>query len=165
MYLSLFDASHRVIRLYLRSLLPTQNDVEDVFQETSLVMWREFDRFEMGTNFGAWACSIAYNQVRAWRTRQQRERLRFSDDMTQMLSDEYIDHADHYDDRIRALDQCIEHLPAHQRLLIDKRCRQEMPFEAIAAEVQRPEASIRTVVSRIRKSLRECVNRKMNQNS
>ncbi|MFG0287093.1 MAG: sigma-70 family RNA polymerase sigma factor [Rhodopirellula sp. JB044] len=162
--MSLFDASHRVIRLYLRSLLPTQNDVEDVFQETSLVMWREFDRFEAGTNFGAWACSIAFNQVRAWRTRQQRERLRFSDDMTEMLSDEFIEHSDHYDDFIRALDRCMERLPSHQRLLIDKRCRQEMPFEAIAADVQRPEASVRAIVSRVRKSLRDCVNRKMNRN-
>jgi len=152
-----------VIQLYLRSLLPTQNDVEDVFQETSLVMWREFDRFEAGTNFGAWACSIAFNQVRAWRTRQQRERLRFSDDMTQLLSDEFIEHSDHYDDYIQALDRCMEHLPTHQRVLINKRYHQEMPFEAIANEVDRPEASIRAIVSRVRKSLRECVSRRMNQ--
>ena len=131
-----------------------------MFQETSLVAWREFEKFELDTNFGAWVCSIAFNQVRAWRSRQKRERLRFSDDMTQLLSTEFLNHADHYDEFVQALDQCIENLPAEQRRLIESRYRKEMTLKEISEETNRPEASLRSITSRIRRALRDCVARR-----
>ena len=49
------------------SVLPNRTDVDDLLQETNLVLWREFESFEIGTNFTAWAYRIAHNQVLAWR--------------------------------------------------------------------------------------------------
>ena len=40
------------VRSFLRGLLPTWQDVEEVTQEASLVAWRKFDEFEIGTSFG-----------------------------------------------------------------------------------------------------------------
>ncbi|MFN7134755.1 MAG: guanylate kinase, partial [Myxococcales bacterium] len=58
-----------------RRLRERKTDSEEVIQETNLVLWREFDRFQEGTNFAAWACRVALNQVLAWRKKRQRDRL------------------------------------------------------------------------------------------
>ncbi len=92
-----------MIGYYLAGLLPTQNDVDDVFQETCLVLWREFHQFRLGTNFGAWACTIAFNQVRAWRSRQKRESLVFSDEFLQLISDDWIDSTSYLEDELKRL--------------------------------------------------------------
>lgn len=160
-YEALFEHNQRVVRLYLRSLLPTQDDVDEVFQEASLVTWREFDKFRLGTNFGAWACSIAFNQVRAWRSRQSRERLRFSDDMAQLLSDEMIEHADYYEDFVQALDMCMNNLPEQQQSLIEDRYRKERSLKEIAKQTGRSEDSLRSIISRARRGLRDCVARRL----
>ena len=48
---------------YIRTLPPRDQVVDDVIQETLLVLWRKFDAFEEGTNFDAWAAKIAYYEV------------------------------------------------------------------------------------------------------
>jgi RNA polymerase sigma-70 factor (ECF subfamily) len=35
------------------------NDTQDIFQQTSLVLWEKFDSFETGSNFAAWSCRAA----------------------------------------------------------------------------------------------------------
>ena len=47
------------VRSFLRGLLPTWYEVEEVAQEASLVAWRKFDDFEQGTSFGGWLLTIA----------------------------------------------------------------------------------------------------------
>tara|TARA_R110002073_G_scaffold327238_1_gene507721 strand:- start:4381 stop:5007 length:627 start_codon:yes stop_codon:yes gene_type:complete len=164
-YTQRFDQHRRVILLYLRSLLPTQNDVDEVFQETCLVTWREFDRFQSGTNFAAWACTVAYNQVRAWRKRQSRERLRFSDDLTQLISAELIQNREHYDHYVSALDKCIEMLPEHHRGLIEDRYRNEIPLDVVAQQVNRSNATVRRMINRVRETLRDCVSQRMRRDN
>ncbi|WP_372717415.1 sigma-70 family RNA polymerase sigma factor [Novipirellula sp.] len=164
-YTQRFEQHRRVILLYLRSLLPTQNDVDEVFQETCLVTWREFDRFQSGTNFAAWACTVAYNQVRAWRKRQSRERLRFSDDLTQLVSSELIQNHEHYDHYVNALDKCIEMLPEHHRGLIEDRYRNEIPLDVVAQQVNRSNATVRRMINRVREALRDCVSQRMRRDN
>ena len=53
-FVRLFVAHEGRLRAFIRSLLPTWADVDEVMQETSLVAWRKFGRFERGTNFMAW---------------------------------------------------------------------------------------------------------------
>ena len=58
-FVRLFVAHEGRLRAFIRALLPTWADVDEVMQETSLVAWRKFARFERGTNFMAWAATIA----------------------------------------------------------------------------------------------------------
>ena len=49
----------RAIRAWLRVLLPTLNDVDEVMQEVSVVAWRKFDQLDDPENFQRWVCVIA----------------------------------------------------------------------------------------------------------
>ena len=68
------------VRAFLRGLLPTWHDVEDVTQEASLVAWRKFDDFEEGTSFGGWLLTIARFEALKYRRRVARSPLVFADE-------------------------------------------------------------------------------------
>lgn len=160
-FLRLFNAHRRQILVYLATLLPSQADVDDVFQETSMVLWREFHEFKPGTIFAAWACAIAFNRVRAWRSRRNRDQLVFSDSMLQLISEQLLTHSDYYQERLQALDGCIASLRVHHRDLLNNRYQSGMSIEAIAEKSQRTPTAVYRMLSRIRQTLYECVERKI----
>jgi RNA polymerase sigma-70 factor (ECF subfamily) len=160
-FLGLFNAHRRQILVYLATLLPSQADVDDVFQETSMVLWREFHEFKPGTNFAAWACAIAFNRVRAWRSRRNRDQLVFSDSMLQLISEQLLTHSDYYQERLQALDGCVASLRGHHRDLLNSRYQSGMSIEAIAEMSQRTPTAVYRMLSRIRQALFECVERKI----
>jgi len=106
------ENQHRIF-VYLMSMMRDRAAVEDVQQETNLVLWREFGSFEPNSNFAAWSCRVAFNQMRAWRKKQQRDRLVFSDSFLEALSAELDSRADDLDRRLIALEKCLERLPEH----------------------------------------------------
>src|SRR4051812_41613851 len=57
-----------VLRGFILGLLPDHNHAEDVFQEVFLTVTRKADEFTPGTNFLAWARTVARLKVlEAWR--------------------------------------------------------------------------------------------------
>lgn len=160
-FVKLFAAHQRTIWLYLSTMLPTQNDVDDVFQETSLVLWREFDKFTVGTNFGVWACTIAFNRVRAWNSKRSREGIVFSDEFLIAVSDELIDHSEYYSQRLDALKLCMKQLPSHHRELLGLRYTQGMSIESIATKLGRTVDGVYRMLSRVRHTLHDCIDRRL----
>lgn len=156
-FMKLFGAHRNSIEVYLRTLLPTSADVDDVFQETSMVLWREFHGFTLGTNFCAWACTIALNRVRAWRSRRVRELLKFSTALTLEISDELISSSEVYDARLSALSGCMSQLKPHHRELLHRRYELGESVESIAQSSNQSVDAVYKMLSRIRQHLFECV--------
>ena len=50
-----FTVNQRAIYLYIRSLVANSADVDELWQETNLVLWQRFADYQPGTNFLAWA--------------------------------------------------------------------------------------------------------------
>src|SRR5687768_7984588 len=90
----------RFMRLFLRverrvyglivAMTANFNDADDILQETTAVMWRKFDEFKPGTDFAAWALSIARWQVMAHRKRYAVGRSRLSDQTVEALADQAV---------------------------------------------------------------------------
>lgn len=67
------------LSLYVRSLLPGDSAAHDVAQQANAKIWEMRAEFELGTNFKAWAFSIARYEVLNYRKKQARDaRLVFS---------------------------------------------------------------------------------------
>lgn len=156
-FVQLFTLNQHRIYIYLVSLVHDQNAADDIFQETMLVLWREFDRFEPGTNFMAWSCTVALNQVRAWRKKQQRDRLQFSDEFLEALSQELDSSADYLESRYQMLKDCIAKLPQHHRQLVAYRYSSGQAINEIAEQTQRSIDAVYRLLSRIRRTLQDCV--------
>lgn len=156
-FVRLLGQNQRQVFLYVMSLVPDWNDAEEIIQETNLVLWREFPRFEPGTNFAAWACRIALNQTLAWRKRQQRDRLQFSEAFLEAVAEASAQDADRLEERAAILARCIEKLPDRNRALLHSRYSEGRGIEAMSRDLGRSIDAVYRALSRVRQTLQDCV--------
>ena len=71
-YVRLLAEHERSLETYVHGLMRRAADAEDVLQECKLVLWKQFDRYEPGTNFLAWARKIALNLILNHRRKEER---------------------------------------------------------------------------------------------
>lgn len=157
----LLGGVQQVLRVYLTALVYAREAVDDILQETNVVLWREFESFPAGGNFSAWACGVAYNQVRAWRKSQQRDRLRFTEEFLDAVAREFEGRTGEIDQRLDALADCLQRLPEHHRQLIQLRYCDQQTIDEISQRARRSVEAVYRMLSRIRGGLRDCVQRKM----
>jgi RNA polymerase sigma-70 factor, ECF subfamily len=155
-----FTVNQRAIYLYIRSLVANTADVDELWQETNLVLWQRFADYQPGTNFLAWARRIAYNKVLNYRTRR-RGLLQFSDDFLEKLAEASERVCDQHAVRLDALKQCAKKLPPPDRELIELRYGPDATCQSVAQSLGRSIRSVYKAVTRIRAQLLECIRREM----
>ena len=160
-FVRLLAQNQRRLYVYVHTLVPHHADAEEVLQNTNLVLWREFGTFESGTNFAAWACRVALNQVLAWRKKQQRDRLRFSDELLALVAEAAREADEALEERGRLLAGCLGKLPPEQRELVRRRYAENESIDAMAAAVRRTVEATYRALSRVRHALHECVTRSL----
>ncbi|HJZ57896.1 MAG TPA: sigma-70 family RNA polymerase sigma factor [Gemmataceae bacterium] len=158
-FVQLLGRNQRRLYVYVHTLVPNHADAEEVMQNTNLVLWREFGTFRPGTNFAAWACRVALNQVLAWRKKRQRDRLQFTDQFLAVIADEADAAAEELEDRTQVLAGCVEKLPADQREMVRLRYGEGGTIEAVAERARRTVEATYRALSRIRHALHDCITR------
>lgn len=156
-FVQLLTAHQGILFSYIRSLLPDSALVQDVLQETNLVLWRRSEEFEPGTNFVAWACKVAYFQVLAFYRDNKRDLMIFNIELVSMLAKQNEEKLAGSQDVQQALTSCLAKLPEQSRQLIQKRYAPGGSVQSIAAEQGRSVGAISQMLYRIRQLLQECV--------
>ncbi|MEM7392488.1 MAG: sigma-70 family RNA polymerase sigma factor, partial [Verrucomicrobiota bacterium] len=114
-FVELFTRNETDLRRFVRSLLPTWHDADEVVQQVALVAWRKFDTFETGSHFFRWLCVIARFEALSYRRKMARDRLVFRDDLMTLMADEAAEEIEQRRSENEALEQCLKKLPAPQR--------------------------------------------------
>ena len=145
------------VRVFLRRLLPTWNDVDEVLQEASLVAWRKFDEFQQGTAFGGWLLTIARFEALKYRRRIAKTPLVFADDVWEMLAS---DEADDTEATFQPyLQSCLEKLGTEQRALVLHVHTPGVVIREVALASGRSEEALYKAIQRLRTTLLDCVTR------
>lgn len=150
-------------RLYafVLGLLGDANAAEDVLQETNLAATERLEEAAGIADFSGWLFGVARHQVQEHRRRQARQRLRFSDDLVEVLADELAVATNDLPPRQRALRGCLDDLPSQQRDLILRRYDPGVSVQRLAADLNRTTAVISQTLYRIRLSLLACIQGKL----
>ena len=148
------------LRGFLRGLLPTWEDVEEVTQEASLVAWRKFDDFEPGTNFGGWLLTIARFEALKYRRRLARSPVVFSDDVWELLAHEPLP-GEAEPIRRNHLEACLQKLDATQRELLLKVHSAGVAIKELALRSGRGEHAFYKSLQRLRGQLLECITKSL----
>ena len=156
----LFSRTARRIYGFIMTLVFNHHDAEEVFQNTSVVLWNKFGDFQPGSNFFAWASRIAYFEVLSLMKQRRRSRT-FSDEALELLANEAVSVSEQSSDRYEALEECLGHLTAPDRALLQERYYYQRPPKQIAAMQSRSIHSIYRGLSRIHNLLLECVQRSL----
>ena len=148
------------VRGFILALLPDMSRADDVFQETFLTVTRKAADYRPGTNFVAWACTIArYKVLEAGRQHRSGQ---------QPLSKEVLEslcavspEPENENRELQLLEECLEELHPHTRQAMALRYEQGHKPAEIAQRLGWTPESVYVVLSRARAVLRDCVARKL----
>ena len=160
-FVRLLNESHRRLLGYLRSLLGNRHDAEDVLQRASMTMWRRFETFVPGTDFMAWASTVAFYEAKNFQRVTARSRLRFDDELLNTLAAERLDDLRHLDERFDALEHCVGKLDAANRKRVEAVYGEDADIVALAAQLGRAPQTLYNRLNVIRHALADCVERRL----
>ena len=153
----LWNRHQRQVLAYILALVPHRHDADDILQETSVVVCQKFDSFTEGTDFVAWACQIAWWQVRAARQKFARSKVIFDDDVLEAAAPHFVQMAAEVDARHEALGNCLKKLHPRDRELVLTRYEPGQGVEEAARRTGRSMDAAYRALNRIRKMLSDCV--------
>tara|TARA_B100001964_G_scaffold41795_1_gene46155 strand:+ start:919 stop:1470 length:552 start_codon:yes stop_codon:yes gene_type:complete len=160
-FVMLFTHEEPALRAFVRSLLPGWHDVDEVMQQTGIVIWNKFDQYEEGTNFMRWACVIARFEVLKYRRSKARERLVFREDLWELLAEEATDSAEMLQKERQALDECMQKLPDTDRALIGAAYAHGTSIKEVAESAGHSATAFYKKLHRIRLGLLGCIQRQL----
>jgi RNA polymerase sigma-70 factor (ECF subfamily) len=145
--------------LFILSLVPNRADAEEILQETNLVLWRRFDEYRPGSDFRAWAFQVAHYKVLSFLDARGRDKLRFGQEFLDRIAVAAASAPDDWQPLQDALCECVAKLSAKDLDLVQRRYRRGGSSQQVAEEVGRSVAAIYKALTRIRRTLRDCVRR------
>lgn len=156
----LFAKHDRWLFSYLVTLLGSPAHAEEVFQEVCVVLWREHETFELGTDFVKWVAVVAHNQVRKFRRQNKRNTYQLSDEACDHIAATAIERANLFDSRREALGNCLGKLSPEDRRLV-QHCYDDstLSIKSTANRMGRPVNTVYKALNRIRRVLHECIDR------
>jgi RNA polymerase sigma-70 factor, ECF subfamily len=152
--------AQRGLFLYIRGLLFSRELVEDVLQETNMVLWEKRAEFRSGTNFYAWACQIAYHKVCKARDEQRRKVPAFSDLFLQQLAPPLQAMTEAHSQLQDYLEECLGILGNRDRDLLGRRYENNATAKSLADELGQSLRTVNRSLARIREALFDCIEAK-----
>jgi RNA polymerase sigma-70 factor (ECF subfamily) len=148
------------IYAYVATLLPNRADAEEVFQQTSLILWKKWQQFDLSRNFVAWACGMAHHEVQNFlRKHKDRGRVYLSEDVLAEVAQMRLRLHDVLEARRDALRRCLDQLEPERRALLERCYAGTDSIKTIAEHLgQRPNVLYMTL-KRLRRTLFDCINR------
>lgn len=162
-FLKLYTGSQSRLYAFILTLVGDADQASEVLQETNLVLWQKADQFELGTNFMAWALKVARYQVMAFRKKQSRDRLVFSEAATERVANAFAKRDDVLDDRQAVLQRCLEQLPPKMRELVKLRYSSGRSLQKIAQLLGKSYVAVAQGLHRARLALAQCVEKQGGQ--
>jgi RNA polymerase sigma-70 factor (ECF subfamily) len=142
---------------FILSLVPHRQDAEDLLQKTNYILCEKQKTFDPTLGeFKSWAFKIAKYQVMAYRTKHYRSKISFSNELTENLAQEYIDHVTPHLKK-EALNRCYEKLPEHMQTIAQLRFKDSLSLQEISASTERPIGAVSATLHRIRANLMKCI--------
>lgn len=144
---------------YLYAIVRNLADADDLYQQTTLVLWKKFDEFQADSNFAGWACQVGRLEALNFLQRQRRHRLVFDEDVLLALADAEFEPVTAGATRQEALEQCLDKLNQADRDLLQMTYGDDGQIKDVAERIGRPVQSVYTSLSRIRGVLFACIQR------
>lgn len=161
-FIRLFVKHERALRSFARVLLPSWEAVDEVMQESSVVMWNKLKQLQSEDGFLPWAKVIVRFESLRLRRNFARDRHVFSDEMLELLAGEAADvGSDVWEREQIATAQCLEEFASHQRELVLAPYYGEGRVVRLAEQKGCTVNSLYKLLGRLRERLMACIERRL----
>jgi RNA polymerase sigma-70 factor, ECF subfamily len=155
-FLPLYVEHEPSLRGFVRSLVPTLDDVQDVMQEVATALWKRFHTLSAPGDFRRWAFGVARLEALEFLRKKRRDRHVFGDELFDKLAAEAEGAADEFVEERKALDVCLQKLPDDQRTLVEAAYAPGVRMDELAARLGRTAMAVYKSLHRIRIALIGC---------
>lgn len=160
-FVSLLTMHQSQLRGFILAALGNQPDAFDVLQRTNLTLWKKAELYREEAPFLPWAFGIARYEILGYLRDRNRERVVFHTDVVSMMCDSAAEEMEQWPDRQQALHQCLESLDKDTRHIFGLRYAENRSLTDIAAATKRSIDSIKSLMLRSRRLLRNCIERRL----
>jgi len=147
---------------YIFRRVANRDQAMEVLQQTNLVLCHKADDFELGTNFNAWAVTVAHYQILSYRKTLARDRLVFTDDVFAAF-DESEPESETREGLLKHLRHCFAKMSDENQALMKLRYERELSMEQLANEIGKKVVAVRVKLHRLRRGLRDCVETRLQE--
>jgi RNA polymerase sigma-70 factor, ECF subfamily len=158
--LRLFLQHQSMLSGFLYCLVEDWEIVEEALQDTALYICKHQQDFTPGTNFSAWARTVARMRCRELISKRKRDsgRLQAVSVADPITDEEWNKNDDSLSSHHKeALAQCLKQLPERLRRVIEMRYVEKLQCDRIAEFLNKSVESTYMTLTRLRGKLKECV--------
>ncbi|MBN2513819.1 MAG: sigma-70 family RNA polymerase sigma factor [Sedimentisphaerales bacterium] len=159
-FVELLTQNYCRVNSFIFCMVPNEVDSEEIMQETTVLMWEKFDQYKSGTNFVAWALTIAKYKILSYQRDKQRNHIQLEDQVAEMV--ETASKAKLTNDntvvKVAALKKCIQKLPQKDRKIIQLKYSNGLSNKTLADNEGVSLPTIYRHLSRIYLILLNCIN-------
>jgi RNA polymerase sigma-70 factor (ECF subfamily) len=152
-----------IVASFIGSLVPDFTAAEDLLQEVAVVLLRKFPEYDESRPFVAWALGVARLEILMLRRTQARSLLCFQPELAETLSAAYEEMVLELDSRTSALRECLRQVQGRAHEVLRLRYEEALSPAQIARRLSVRAVAVRVMLSRVRASLRACVERRVKQ--
>lgn len=150
------------IYFFIRSMVFNPDDARDTLQDVNIVLYRKKDAYEHGTNFKAWAFTIARFECLSYLSRYKKNQWTTLDTgLLESLADKAEETADDVEPCLKALRKCMLSLDPDVQHLIRSRYQHSTPLDTTATQMHTSVGALKQKLFRARKQLKQCILRRM----
>ena len=156
-FLTLLSGSERTLRAFIAGALAAADERSDFFQEVVLILWRNFDRYDVARPFTPWAIGVAMRRMKEEYRRMQRRPGLLAAEQLERLANTLTATDSTANDDEEALAECLAALPENAARLIQRRYYESATIEALETETGQTAAALYQTLSRLRRRLADCI--------
>lgn len=156
----LMEHRHRIYAFISKQLI-NPADVEDVFQRTSVVLWKKMQQFDHDGSFFHWACGIAFHEVLNFLKTQRRSKLQFDSELVHLLAEEAAEEEQLTESRLAALRHCMTSLSDRQQQIVRRCYLGTESITDIAEGLRRERTALYKQLARLKQKLLGCIQQRV----
>lgn len=149
------------LSVFVTSLVGNAYDAADVLQETNIYLWVKAETYDASRPFLPWAKTLAWYQVRKYRTRKARDRVFLSEPVVNAMAAELQTEQTDTEMMLDALESCLKKLTGMQRAYLTAKYGERKTVREMAGQFHRSAASVVSVLYRLRNLLHGWVEKTM----
>lgn len=157
----LWTTAQPAVAGYLAALVSDFRDSQDLLQTVAVVALKKFGEFDPSRSFVGWTLGIARWEVLHYRRGRARSRLELDESMVESMTSVCEELSEEFERRARALHDCLRGLDGRSSEMLRLRYDEALTPAAMASRLGLSAVAVRVALSRIRSSLRKCIEGKL----
>jgi len=146
---------------YISSLIPNFHEAEDVLQDVAVKLQQKFHRYDPSQSFIGWVVGFTRNEILMSRRTHARSFITFDTELMDSLASSCEEMTPELEQRGVLLRECLSEVKNQViRRVLELRYVADLPGGEIAKKMKMNHSAVRVMLHRVRKALRDCVERK-----